>query len=233
MITLYTWPTPNGKKVSIALEELGLPYEAVAINIGKGDQHTPDFLKISPNGKIPAILDTEGPDGQPIAIFESGAILLYLAEKTGKLMPMDARSRMEVMQWLMFQMGGFGPLLGQAHHFRLYAPEPIPYAIDRYTKEANRLYGVLDRHLAVQSSGWVAARQFSIADVALYGWALSHEHHGVKLEDYPAVQAWYERMGDRPATARGAALMAELRKPLTDAKARAMLFGLSAPPKAS
>lgn len=225
MITLYSWPTPNGKKVSIALEELGLPYEAVPINIGKGDQFSDEFLRMSPNGKIPAILDTEGPDGQPIALFESGAILLYLAEKTGKLMPMDPRSRMEVMQWLMFQMGGFGPLLGQAHHFRLYAPEPIPYAINRYTQEAHRLYGVLDRHLAGQTSGWVAARQFSIADIAIYGWVLSHEHHGVDLENFPAVKAWAGRLAERPATARGAMVMAELRKPLTDAQSRALLFG--------
>ncbi|MFM1927948.1 MAG: hypothetical protein RIR28_531, partial [Pseudomonadota bacterium] len=150
MITLYTWPTPNGKKVSILLEELGLPYEAIAVDIGAGDQFRPDFLAISPNNKIPALVDPDGPQGRPISLFESGAIMLYLAGKTGRFLGSSERDRYEVLQWLMFQMGGFGPMLGQAHHFRLYAPEPIDYAIDRYTKEAKRLYGVLETRLAKQ-----------------------------------------------------------------------------------
>ena len=167
MIELHAWPTPNGFKISIMLEEVGLPYEVRPIDIGKGDQFDPEFLRISPNNKIPAIVDTDGPGGSSISVFESGAILIYLAEKTGKLLPTSGPARYPVLEWVMFQMGGIGPMLGQAHHFRHYAPEPIPYAIDRYTNEANRLYGVLDRRL--RDREWLAG-DYSIADIATMPW---------------------------------------------------------------
>lgn len=224
MITLYTWATPNGKKISILLEELGLPYKAVPVDIGAGDQFKPEFLAISPNNKIPALVDSDGPDGQPIALFESGAIMVYLAGKTGQFLGETDRDRFEVLQWLMFQMGGLGPMLGQAHHFRLYAPEPIEYAINRYTKEAHRLYGVLETRLASQSSGFLAADAYTIADMACWPWTASHKNQGVALEDYPHVKDWYERIAARPAVQAGIALFSDLRKPLTDDKARALLF---------
>jgi GST-like protein len=200
LIDLYTWSTPNGRKVSIMLEELGLPYEVHAIDIGKGDQFQPDFVTISPNSKIPAIVDSEGPDGKPFALFESGAILLYLADKSGRFLPAKTSERFEVIQWLMFQMGGVGPMFGQTHHFLRAAPEPVPYAIDRYSKETRRLYGVLDKHLAGRQ--WLGS-QYSVADIATYPWVARHEWHKVELADFPAVKRWYDAIGSRPAVQQG------------------------------
>jgi GST-like protein len=199
MITLYSWGTPNGKKVTLMLEECGLPYEVKHINISKGDQDTPEFRKINPNGKIPALVDSDGPDGQPITLFESGAILIYLAEKTGKFLAKDPRARYETLQWLMFQMGGFGPMLGQAHHFLRFAPEKIPYAMDRYRNEAKRLYGVLETALAGKE---YVGGEYSIADMALYPWALSHQWQEVDLAAFPNVAAWVGRISAREATGR-------------------------------
>jgi GST-like protein len=203
-IELYTWSTPNGRKASIALEEMGLDYNVYPINIGQGEQFAPEFLKISPNNRIPAIVDPEGPDGKPIALFESGAILIYLAEKTGKFMPSDARARYTALQWLMWQMGGFGPMLGQAHHFRRFAKEEVPYAVERYTNETRRLYGVLDKRL--NEAEYLAGADYSIADIATYPWAARHEWHGIALEDFPAVKRWYDTIGARPAVEKGMAV---------------------------
>jgi GSH-dependent disulfide-bond oxidoreductase len=203
MIDFYTWTTPNGRKVSIMLEETGLPYRVHAIDISKGDQFKPEFVAINPNSKIPAIVDPEGPDGKPISIFESGAILIWLAEKTGQFLATDQRRRSEALQWLMFQMGGVGPMFGQAHHFRKFAPEPVPYAIERYTKEAQRLYGVLDRRLAEAP---YLAGDYSIADMATYPWVARHEWQGVSLDEHPNVKRWFEAIGARPAVQRGMAV---------------------------
>ena len=205
-IDLYTWKTPNGRKVSIALEELELPYRAHAIDIGKGDQFAPEFIEISPNNKIPAIVDPEGPDGQPISIFESGAILLYLAQKTGRLMPSDRRAYWRAMEWIMWQMGNFGPFLGQVHHFKRFAPEKIPYAIDRYYNEARRLYGVLDRQLEKQP--FAAGESYSIADILIFPWAARHNWQEIDLGDFPALEAWYRKLEARPAVVRGMAVPA-------------------------
>ena len=223
MIEVFSWPTPNGHKVHIMLEECGLPYRAIPVNIGAGDQFEPDFLAISPNNKIPAITDPPGPDGKPISLFESGAILVYLAAKTGKFMPRPDRERFEVLQWVMFQMGGVGPMLGQAHHFRIYAPEKVPYAIDRYTNEARRLYGVIDRRLA--DSRYLAGKAYSIADIATFPWLRSWENQGVTLSDYPHLERWFHEIDARPAVQRGVKVMAELRKPIRDEKEREILFG--------
>lgn len=201
MIDLYTWGTPNGRKVSIMLEETGLAYRVHAVDIGKGQQHEAAFLAINPNGKIPALVDDAGPGGKAITVFESGAILVYLAEKTGAFLP--AESRYEVLQWLMWQMGGFGPMLGQAHYFRRMAKEPVPLAIERYTNEAHRLYGVLDRRLG--EAEYVAGC-YSIADMAIYPWASRHEWHAVDLAEYSNVKRWYEAVGARPAVVRGMAV---------------------------
>jgi GST-like protein len=207
MIELYFWSTPNGYKVSILLEELGIPYQVVPVHIGKGDQFKPDFLKISPNNKIPAIVDPDGPDGEAIAMFESGAIMLYLAEKSGwKFLPQDMRRRYEVIQWLMFQMAGVGPMLGQAHHFRKYAPEKIEYAIDRYTKEAHRLYTVIDRRLA--ESEYLAG-EYSIADMATYPWLRAHKWQGQDIAQFPNLQRWYSAVRGRPSVQRGIAVLEE------------------------
>ncbi|XHO05218.1 hypothetical protein ACEQUB_02115 [Ralstonia syzygii] len=187
MIDVYSWATPNGHKVHIMLEECGLPYRVHAVNIGAGDQFKPEFLKISPNNKIPAIVDPDGPDGKPISLFESGAILLYLAAKTGKFLPEDVRGKYEVLQWLMFQMGGVGLMLGQTHHFRVYAPEKIEYAINRYTNEAKRLYGVIDKRLA--ESKYLGGPDYSIADIATWPWLRSWQNQGIELSDYPQVAA--------------------------------------------
>ena len=203
-IDLYTWGTPNGKKVSILLEELGLPYTVHAINITKDEQFAPEFLKISPNNKIPAIVDADGPDGKPFAVFETGAILIYLAEKTGRFLPADAAGRSSAFQWLMWQMGGFGPMLGQAHHFRRFAPEKIPYAIDRYSNEARRLYGVLDKRLG--ESAFMAGPDYGIADIATFPWAARHEWQGIDLAEFPRVKAWYDTIAARPAVIRGMAV---------------------------
>ncbi|MES2184569.1 MAG: glutathione binding-like protein [Pseudomonadota bacterium] len=208
MIDLYFWSTPNGYKVSILLEELGLPYRVIPVHIGKGDQFEPGFLKISPNNKIPAIVDPEGPGGQPLALFESGAIMLYLAEKAGwRFLPQDMRQRYAVVQWLMFQMGGVGPMLGQAHHFRKYAPETIPYAVDRYTGEAARLYRVIDKRLG--ETAYLAGDDYSLADIATYPWLRAHKWQGQAIEDYPNLQRWYAAVRERPAVQRGLAVLAE------------------------
>lgn len=223
MIDLYTWPTPNGHKIHIMLEECGLPYRVHAVDIGAGDQFKPEFLAISPNNKIPAIVDSEGPDGKPLSLFESGAILLYLASKSGRFLPSDIRARYRTLEWLMFQMGGLGPMLGQAHHFRIYAPEKIPYAIDRYTNEAKRLYGVMDRRLAESSN--LAGEEYSIADIAVFPWLRSWQNQGIDWADYPKLKAWFDKISERPAVERGVAVLAERRKPITDERARDALFG--------
>ncbi|CAM8639136.1 Gst Glutathione S-transferase [Burkholderiales bacterium] len=204
MITLYTWPTPNGHKIQIMLEETGLAYNAVSVNIQTNEQFAPDFLKISPNNKIPAIVDSDGPDRKPYSVFESGAILVYLASKTGKFLGKTDRERFDVLQWVMFQMGGFGPMLGQAHHFRLYAPEKVAYGINRYTNEAKRLYGVINQSLS--KSEFLGSSHYSIADIATWPWARSHEKQGVDLADYPNVLRWYEAIEKRPAVKRALAL---------------------------
>ena len=222
MIDVYTWPTPNGHKVHIMLEECGLPYTVHAIDIGAGDQFRPDFLAISPNNKIPAIVDDEGPDGKPIAMFESGAILIYLAGKAGKFLPPDVRGRYKALEWLMFQMGGVGPMLGQAHHFRLYAPEKIEYAINRYTKEAQRLYGVMDKRLGEVP---YFAGDYGIADIAIFPWTRSHANQGVDLADFPNVRRWFDEIAARPAVQRAVKILADRRRPLVDEKARQNLFG--------
>jgi GST-like protein len=203
MIDLYTWTTPNGRKASIMLEETGLPYRVHPIDISKGDQFKPEFVAINPNSKIPAIVDEEGPDGRPIKVFESGAILLWLAEKTGKFLGPDKRRRVEAIEWLMFQMGGVGPMFGQAHHFRKFAPEPVPYAIERYSKEAQRLYGVLDKRLGEAE---YLAGDYSIADMATYPWVARHEWQGVDLAAFANVKRWYDAIGARPAVQRGMAV---------------------------
>jgi GSH-dependent disulfide-bond oxidoreductase len=227
MINVYTWPTPNGNKVHIMLEECGLrlgrDWQAHAVNIGTGDQFKPEFLRISPNNKIPALVDPHGPDGKPMALFESGAILLYLASKMGKLLPKTDRAKFEVMQWLMFQMGGVGPMLGQAHHFRLYAPQKIDYAYDRYSNEAKRLYGVMDRQLATHA--FIAGKQYSIADIAIFPWLRNAQGQGIDWADYPHLKAWFDKIAARPAVQRGVAVLADLRKPLTGDKERGVLFG--------
>ncbi|MBL8383453.1 MAG: glutathione S-transferase N-terminal domain-containing protein [Burkholderiales bacterium] len=204
MIDLYTWGTPNGRKVSVMLEECGLPYRAHPVNIGKNEQFAPDFLAISPNGKIPAIVDPDGPDGKPMAMFESGAILLYLAGKTGKFLPRSVRGKYDALQWLMFQMGGVGPMIGQAHHFLRAAPEKVPYGIERYTKETRRLYGVLDRRLA--NEPYIAAGEYTVADIATFPWIARHEWHQVDLAEFPNVKRWYAAVAARPAVARGMAV---------------------------
>ena len=223
MIDVYTWPTPNGHKVHIMLEECGLPYRAIPVNIGAGDQFAPEFLAISPNNKIPAITDPDGPDGKPISLFESGAILVYLAGKTGRFLPQDVRGRYEVLQWLMFQMGGVGPMLGQNHHIRQYAPEKLPYAIERYTNEARRLYGVIDRRLA--ASPWLGGTEYSIADIATWPWLRNWKNQGMELSAHPHLERWFHAIEGRPAAQRGVQVLAEMRKPLTDDKTRDVLFG--------
>ena len=203
MIELHTWTTPNGRKVSVMLEECGLPYTAHKVNIGQNEQFKPEFLAISPNNRIPAIVDPEGPDGKPIHLFESGAILVYLAGKTGKFLPTSTKGKYEALQWLMWQMGGVGPMFGQAHHFLRAAPEQVPYGIKRYTDEARRLYGVLDRRLAEAA---YMAGEYSIADIATYPWIARHEWHKVDLAEFPNVKRWYDTIGRRPAVARGMAV---------------------------
>ncbi|MDH3968909.1 MAG: glutathione S-transferase N-terminal domain-containing protein, partial [Rhodospirillales bacterium] len=219
MIELYTWPTPNGHKVHIMLEETGLAYNVHPIDISAGDQFDPEFLKISPNNKMPAIVDPEGPDGEPISLFESGAILIYLAEKTGRFLPEAPRARYETLQWLMWQMGGLGPMLGQTHHFRQYAPEQIPYAVDRYTNEARRLYNVADRRLG--ETRFLAGDDYTIADIASFPWTRSYERQGIDLEDYSNVKRWFDEIAARPAVERGVKVLAEHRSTgAMDEKAR-------------
>lgn len=224
MIDLYTWSTPNGFKVSILLEELGLPYKVFPINIGAGDQFDPAFLKLNPNNKIPVIVDHDGPNGEPLALMESGAILMYLAEKSGKLMPAETVQRYTVIQWLMFQMGGLGPMLGQNHHFRRYAPETIPYAVDRYTREATRLYRVLDARLGEEE---YLAGDYSIADIASYPWIRPWRRQGQNLEAHPNLNRWYQAIDQRPAVQRGLKVpeqTMDLNRDM-DEKTRSTLFG--------
>ena len=228
MIDLHYWPTPNGWKLSIMLEECALPYRLVPVNIGKGEQFTSGFLAISPNNRMPAIVDDEPlGGGAPIAIFESGACLLYLAEKTGKFLPADLRERYAVMQWLMWQMGGLGPMAGQNGHFLLYAPEKIPYAIERYAKEVDRLYGVLDAQLA-RTQAFVACGSYSIADMAIFPWVRTHKAQQVDLDKFPQVQRWYNALFERPATKRGLDVGKELRAGMLTEEARKALFGQTA-----
>jgi len=226
-IDLYFWPTPNGFKITVFLEEAGLPYRIIPVNIGKGDQFKPEFLAISPNNRMPAIVDPEGPDGKPISVFESGAILQYLGRKTGLFYPTEERARVEVEQWLMWQMGGLGPMAGQANHFRLYAPEKVPYGIERYTKEVNRLYGVMNKRLADRE---YLAGDFSIADMACVGWARGWERQGQDIEQFPHFKAWLARMEARPGTARGLAVKVD--QPnydlSQDKQAQSVLFGQTA-----
>jgi len=225
MIELYLWPTPNGFKITIMLEECGLPYEVKYVNIGRGDQFEPEFLVISPNNRMPAIVDTEGPGGKAISVFESGAILQYLGRKTGKFYPRDERARVKVDEWLFWQMGGLGPMAGQAHHFRHYAPEKIDYAYDRYTDEVNRLYGVMDIRL---SDNEFLAGDYSIADMAAYPWVRPYKRQGQDLAEFPNLEAWYKRINDRPAVARAVLVGQEERTKWDlskDKDAKSVLFG--------
>ena len=230
MIDLHYWPTPNGHKITMFLEEAGLPYEIKPVNIGRGDQFKPEYLKISPNNKMPAIVDTDPlGGGEPLSIFESGAILLYLTEKTGKFIPASIRERYVVMEWLFWQVGGLGPMLGQNHHFNRYAPEKIPYAIDRYVNETRRLYGVLDQRLAGRD--FIAGSDYSIADMAAYPWIVPYEAQSMQLKDFPNVQRWFERIGTRDATRRAYALGETVKDQVDitqDEEARKHLFGQGA-----
>jgi GSH-dependent disulfide-bond oxidoreductase len=210
MIDLYTWPTPNGHKIHIMLEECGLPYRVHAIDIGKGDQFKPEFLEISPNNKMPAMIDQDGPGGEPFALAESGAMLFYLASKTGKFLPQDIRSRWKVLQWTMFQMGHIGPMLGQAHHFLRYAPEKIEYAMNRYRNEANRLYGVVDRQLG--ESKYLACDEYTIADMATVPWLRFPERQGVDIAQYPTLKRWRDAILERPAVKRALEVLKDARR---------------------
>ena len=209
MIDLYFWPTPNGWKITIMLEECGIPYRIVPVNIGAGEQFEPDFLEISPNNRMPAIVDPDGPDGKPLSLFESGAILIYLAEKYGKFLPEDSAGRYRVMEWLMWQMGGVGPMFGQNGHFKLYAPEKVEYGINRYHNEAVRLYGVLDKRLADNE---FVAGDYSIADMALMPWFMIHRLQGMQMDDFPNVKRWYQMLKERPAVRRGIDAGRDLRR---------------------
>jgi len=223
MIEVYSWATPNGHKVHIMLEECGLPYRVHAVDIGAGDQFKPEFLAISPNNKIPAITDADGPGGKPISLFESGAILLYLAAKTARFLPDETVAKYQVLQWLMFQMGSVGPMLGQTHHFRTYAPEKIPYAIDRYTNEAKRLYGVMNKQLA--KTKYIAGPAYTIADIAIFPWLRSWKNQAIDWNDYPHLKGWFDEIAARPAVMRGVEVLASQRKPITGDKEREILFG--------
>ena len=223
MIDVYSWATPNGHKIHIMLEECGLSYRAHPIDIGKAEQFEKEFLDISPNNKIPAMTDSDGPDGKPISLFESGAMLVYLAGKTGKFLGKTDRERYNTLQWLMFQMGGVGPMLGQCHHFRIYAPEKIEYAVNRYTNEAKRLYGVMDKQLA--KTPFIAGKAYTIADMAIWPWLRNWKNQGVEMSDFPHLAKWFELIGQRPAVQRGCTVLADLRKPAFDDKAKEILFG--------
>ncbi len=227
MIDLYYWPTPNGWKISIMLEECGLDYTTIPVNINIGDQHKPAFLEISPNNRMPAIIDhTPISGGEPISVFESGAILLYLAEKENKFLPSDVRGRYDVVQWLMWQMGGLGPMFGQHAHFKVYASEPVPYAIDRYERESRRLLSVLDKQVA-KTGGWVVGA-YSVADMAIFPWLVTMPARGLDLAEYTHASAWYARMNARPAVQKGLTHLETLRTTaaVTDKEARAVLFGI-------
>lgn len=228
MLDLYYWPTPNGWKISIMLEECGLPYRLMPVNIGKGEQFAPEFLAISPNNRMPALIDTEPADrGEPVSVFESGAILIYLAEKSGRYLPGEMRGRLKVLEWLMWQMGGLGPMAGQNGHFLLYAPERIPYAIDRYGNEVNRLYGVLNTQLE-KTGAFVAGSEYSIADMAIFPWVRTHKAQKVSLDRFPHVERWYNALLQRPAVKRGLDLGKELRAGTMTEEARKALFGQTA-----
>ena len=230
MIELYYWPTPNGHKITLLLEETGLPYAIRPVNIGRGDQFQPDFLKISPNNRMPAIVDTDpAGGGEPLSVFESGAILEYLAEKTGQFLPASLRERYTVLEWLYWQVGGLGPMLGQNHHFNRYAPEKIPYAMGRYVNETRRLYGVLDRRL--DGRAFIAGKDYSIADMAAYPWIVPYEVQGMSLEDFPHLKLWFEQIRARAATVRAYAVAETIAERIdlgTDEQARKLLFGLGA-----
>jgi len=224
MIDLYSWATPNGHKVHIMLEECGLPYRVHPVNIAAGEQFKPDFLAISPNNKIPAIVDPDGPDGAPISLFESGAILVYLAGKSGRFLPADTRGRYQALQWLMFQMASVGPMLGQAHHFRIYAPQPIDYAVNRYTNEARRLYGVMNRQIE-RTGAYIAGGEYSIADIAIFPWLRSWRNQGIDWAEYPALKRWFDGIAARAAVRRGVEVLDGLRQPVNTAAAKEVLFG--------
>ena len=232
MIELHYWPTPNGHKITLFLEESGLPYTIKPVNIGKGEQFQPAFLAISPNNRMPAIVDTAPADGgEPVSVFESGAILQYLAEKSGRFLPTDLRGKYTVLEWLYWQVGGLGPMLGQNHHFNRYAPEKIPYAIDRYVNETRRLYGVLDKRL--EGRAFIAGKDYSIADMAAYPWIVGYENQGMALEDFPHLRAWFDAIRARPATVRAYARGEEIKDRFdltTDEAARKVLFGQGAKP---
>jgi len=224
MIDLYYWTTPNGHKITLFLEEAGLEYAIKPVDIGKGEQFDPAFLKISPNNRIPAIVDHAPADGgKPISVFESGAILLYLAGKTGRFIPKDLRGQVETLEWLMWQMGGLGPMAGQNHHFSIYAPEKIPYAIDRYSNEARRLYGVMNRQLA--RNKYIAGPEYTIADIAIFPWLRSWKNQGIDWNEHPHLKGWFDEIAARPAVRRGVEVLADLRRPITDERAREVLFG--------
>lgn len=223
MIDVYSAPTPNGHKVHIMLEECELPYRVHYVNIGQGDQFKPEFLAISPNNKIPAMVDSDGPDGKPISLFESGAILVYLASKAGKFLGNTDRQKFVTLQWLMFQMGGVGPMLGQAHHFRIYAPEKIEYGINRYTNEAKRLYGVIDKQLS--KNAYLAGDEYTIADIATFPWLRSWKNQGIDWEDYPNAKRWFDEISERPAVKRGVEVLSDANKAGLDDKAKEILFG--------
>lgn len=227
MIELYYWPTPNGHKITLLLEEAGLPYTIKPVNIGRGEQFMPEFLAISPNNRMPAIVDTApAGGGEPVSVFESGAILLYLAQKCGRFLPGDLRTRTTVLEWLFWQVGGLGPMLGQNHHFNRYAPDKIPYAIERYVNETRRLYGVLDRRL--EGRAFIAGKDYTIADMAAYPWIVPHENQGMALEDFPHLKTWFEQIRAREATRRAYAVADRIEGKLdlaSDAEARRHLFG--------
>ncbi|HKJ95895.1 MAG TPA: glutathione S-transferase N-terminal domain-containing protein [Gammaproteobacteria bacterium] len=223
MIDVYSWPTPNGQKVHIALEELNLEYRVHGVNIGKGDQFEPQFLRISPNNKIPAMIDHDGPGDEPFSLFESGAILIYLAEKAGGLLPQEPTARYRTIEWLMFQMGNLGPMLGQAHHFRKYAPETLEYAVNRYTNEAGRLYAVMDKRLG--QSEYLAGPEYTVADIASFPWIRPYENQGQDLNDYPNLKRWFDAIAARPAVQDGLEVLADQRQSGFDEQARRLLFG--------
>ncbi len=225
MIDLYTWPTPNGHKIHIALEEMGLAYTVHPVNIRTGEQFQPAFLAISPNNRIPAMVDSDGPDGQPITLFESGAMLIYLASKSGKLMPATDRDRYTMLQWLMWQMGGVGPMFGQANHFRAYAKEPQPYPIERYTNESNRLTRVLDKRLS--EAPYVGGKEYTIADIAIFPWMRGSEKRGVNIDEYPNVKRWFDAIDARPAVKRALQVLADVHTAPIDDKQRDIMFGAS------
>lgn len=226
-INVYSWATPNGHKIHILMCELGLKlgkdWDLHPIDIGKGEQFTEDFLAISPNNKIPALTDEHGPDGEFISLFESGAMMIYLASKYGEFMPLNTRDRYTTLEWLMFQMGGFGPMLGQAHHFRLYAPEQIEYAVNRYSNEAKRLYGVIDKQLSKHP--YIAGDMYTIADMAIFPWTRSWKNQGIELSDFPHVEKWHNQIAARPAVIQGCEMLTSLRVPFKDDKAKDVLFG--------